>query len=309
MIPVLVHNPGARACSESDVTRSMRVVLRAMYGREVVENPAEMPTEQYTLWACFPRTCPTLTGRGYQDDPNCYASIAVDIDDGAGQFDFHLVTADFTEAASMPLRSLLRHWGSDWDPARGRPKAPYIHAITEEDQLLGYQPAAPRDYVVWNCEHHNVTPDEAAVAEQIVPVLMELNVRGIIATRTERAGHIDRIEHYGWFNVSAASDKLSHEDYCRILGGAFCYVVSAPSTGMLSIERALAVGVPVFAARRGRWREHYSTAEELRAYHRNTQEIALARHKRYGDQFSPPAALATCRMAAASARSLREARA
>lgn len=308
MICVLIHHPGARACSESDTTRSMRAVLHDLYGVPPVENPTALPTMPYDLWALVPRTCLNLTNLPYWSDPNCQAAITVDMDDGAGPFDLYLPTLEYTEPMSAPIQALAALWGSSYDPYRGRPRLPYHHAIPREDVEIGYQPGAPRDYVVWNCEHHQTCRDEASYAETIIPLLIDLGITNVVATRVERAGYIEALDQDSRFKLAVASDSLSHEDYCQVLGAAFCYVLSTPTTGMLSMERALAFGVPIYAAPRGRWREHFSTLSELFAARcaSRASDSYGSRSGYYSELFSTANAVRAARHALDMAHQLRE---
>lgn len=306
---VLLHDAGFEHCSEADMVRSMRIVLDAVHGGGLVyENPIEPPTEQYTVWAIMPRFQLRIMGwvKASRWDPRCVAALALDVDDGCeGLFDFYLTTVDNTRPSHSFLDSYLKHLGGEWPEQQRWPWMPYLHHIPEADIAEAVpDDEAPRHYVLWNAEQHGVSEGEGAYAETILPMLKTLGIHRVVMAHRNRSGQIGSIEDDPWFYVEELPTDCGAEQYHRVLARAAAYVVSAPSLQMLSIERALAFGVPIYAARKGRWAEHFSHASEIRAMYADRELYAMRRWA-WSEHFGLGAACARVGQAMCMAQQLR----
>jgi len=172
------------------------------------------------------------------------------------------------------------HWQWGWR----RPHLPYVHACADG---LKEWPGTPYPHVIWNVSSWKDNVEEHEYAAAAIPFLAELGVRVVFQARADRGGPVTTgvVEKHGLQNVVLVPpeqpDGVGGAKWDHLAGTQVAYLVSVPSLGMLSIEQALARGIPVVAAPAGRWAEWFTAPAQLPAYRADPGLYAQARRQAY----------------------------
>lgn len=312
---VLITRGEARASSEAETNAAVRRLLPRLYPT-VEENPEHAPCKgRYDLWSVLPFEChPKVPWERLYD--GAVARVAIDCTDAHPAADVVLLTIK-TARSNPSVDRLLQLWGVEWRGQRVNPRwhwgwtkphLPYVHACADG---LAIPEDAPYAHAVWNVEHWCDNPDQHAYAVAAIPALAEMGVKIIYLTRCERGGvpPLDDIEDLGIsVGVLSAPEQPKHVSdghYAALFDAAAAYLVSVPSIGMISIEKALARGIPVVGAPTNRWSEWFTAPDALRAFAQERDLYAKARERHY-HLFSDDAAVGQFELARELARIVRE---
>ena len=287
-IAVILHVPALQRCSEEDVFEALFRYCTLDY-EEVRVNPKRVPTRLFDLWVSYPFGGLQEPAR-WLDPPSLRASIAIDITAAYEGFDYHLAAVDPRPPDNPPVARLLNMWQTNWNTGAERPYMPLVlpfrYPYTDQD------PEAPRDYAVWNVQAHTDERVQSEVAERAAHVLLDCGIRKLMLLRADRTGvmptwveEFDRMNEldFGLQIRGAAISAITVEDgpasaFDEMMAGAFCFMVSAASLAQLSIDKALAYGVPVVGDpslhRHGEW---FTRPEELPLYVGNENLYRLRR--------------------------------
>ena len=306
---IVLTDPTATASSESQINAAVCDRLLPKLYRSVLVNPARMPRARtrFDLWSIFPWRCdPPIPWREITD--RAEARIAIDLVDQMPGHDVYMTTLRQAET-NITIDRLLGLWAVDWGgelvkpswrPTWTKPHIPFFLPCSTVTVPADH----PRNYAFWNVQHWSDRRDEHAVALAALPTLKTLGVEMVFVTRWDRGGvPFDDLADSG-LEFCALEPATPAEQFDALFARSFAYLVSVPSVGMFSVDRALAQGIPVIGAPTHRWGEWFSTPEQLAPYRTDSTLYAL---RAAADEylFGETTALAHMDMARRLARHLR----
>ena len=200
-----------------------------------------------------------------------HARIAIDAVDQMPGHDV-VMTVHRTDATNVTIDRTLAlwnaRWGEDlitprWRYGWRKPHVPFIYPAPPAAQVPEDH---PRRHVMWNVQHWSDRREEHAVVVEALSTLKRLGVEMVFLSRWYRGGiPMDDLNVAGLM-FRPMNVPTPAAEYDCLFAGQFAYLVSVPSVGQLSIEKALAWGIPIVGAPTHRWSEWFSHPEQLAAY-------------------------------------------
>ena len=269
---IVLTDPQMALSSEASINEAVTCRLLPQMYQRVLHNPDGLPRAgfRWDLWSIFPWRC--LPPVGWREMTSAaQARIAIDAVDQMPGHDV-VMTVHRTDPQNPTVDATLQFWNAQWGDELILPRwrygwrKPHIPFIYPEVPPPAVPADHPRRHVIWAVQHWPDRREEHAAAVEALPILKQLGVEIVFLARWDRGGvPIDDLNVAGMM-FRPMDVPTQAAEYNALFASQFAYLVSVPSVGGLSVEQALAWGIPIVGAPTHRWSEWFSDPAQLAAY-------------------------------------------